>query len=466
MSTRRVVDLEQSTGAGTSPTSVMLGATGPGPFTASEFQEPFDAEVDTADALTAKFTAIANPSVAITGANRVGGSLAPAGTYRYQYSAVGPYGETLAGGESAQLTIGAAGTQAETLTLTQIAGASYYRIWRTLTTGGAGTETYAFSCIAPSTVAVGSTFTVVDFGPESQSFGSATNPIILPIVNTTTPIAALVNPTVAITGVAAAGGTLAAGTYLYKYTAVNAYGETTAGTSESAGIVATLNQKITLTLSAIAGAVYYKIYRTASGVVGVAGGETYLFTCPASQLAPVDDGTYVQALTLLGTVVPTSNTTAAAPPAKGKLLVKLFQNNNVVQPTNVVGQNIGGAYYATALVAGQRLGLGMYGVTRQVVNPPSNLPSGAPGAAVLGGQIRVAEFGSVVAALCVGVNANATQGGANVAIAPGDPLTCDGAGNLVPAPFPAEPGMVHAIAMGTLNVGQGPALIPVSVGGY
>lgn len=471
MGVRRVVDYIQPSGEGIGPGNVFSGGTGPGPFTQAEFQEPYDCVVVDESGDSAELVAIANPSVAITGANRVGGALAPAGTYRYQYSAIGAYGETLAGGESAALTIGAAGTQAETLTLTQIAGAAYYRIWRTLTTGASATEVYAFSVIAPSSVAAGSTFTVVDFGPEAQAFGTAGTNIILPIVNTTNPITALVNPSVAVTGVAGAqaGATLAAGTYFYSYTAVNAYGETTKGTSISAGVVVTLNQKVTLTISAITGAYYYKIYRTAPG--GAAGTEVYLMTVPAALLAPVDDGNYVPIVTLAGTTPPTANTTGPGQISLGKLAVKVLGSTNVVGAGTLTGGRIGGHAYAVGLVAGQRLAPFTYGVVRRLANTTLISPQGLIIAPLTGEQIQLAEAGAVVAALCVSAQVTAlVNGGANTGIQQGDPLMCDGAGNLVlaainPATGAPDSGVVVAHAMGAMGVNQGPALLAVSVGG-
>lgn len=69
---------------------------------------------------------------------------------------------------------------------------------------------------------------------------------------------ALASPA-APTGVAAAGGALAAGTYHYTVSATNFYGETLVG-PELAKVV-TLNQKVTLDWADVAGATGYNVYR-------------------------------------------------------------------------------------------------------------------------------------------------------------------------------------------------------------
>jgi len=61
---------------------------------------------------------------------------------------------------------------------------------------------------------------------------------------------------------AAAGGSLAAATYVYKVTAVNERGESVA--SASASQAATAGQKITLTITNVSAAKYYNVYRGAS----------------------------------------------------------------------------------------------------------------------------------------------------------------------------------------------------------
>jgi hypothetical protein len=77
---------------------------------------------------------------------------------------------------------------------------------------------------------------------------------------------------VAATGVASGGGSLAAGTYLLTYVGKNANGFTKAATNSS-GVVATANQQITWTLTAVTGATSYDVY---GGTV--AGQLTYLGT--------------------------------------------------------------------------------------------------------------------------------------------------------------------------------------------
>lgn len=64
----------------------------------------------------------------------------------------------------------------------------------------------------------------------------------------------------AVTAVIAAGGTLAAATYFYKVTALNAYGESTPG-AEGSDTSASSNNTSSLTWTAVTGATSYNIYR-------------------------------------------------------------------------------------------------------------------------------------------------------------------------------------------------------------
>lgn len=74
------------------------------------------------------------------------------------------------------------------------------------------------------------------------------------------------------------GGTLAAGTYKYYITAINAVGETTVSNEQSATVSGSTS-KITVSWAAITNATGYKIYRTAVG--GVTGSELLLATVAA-----------------------------------------------------------------------------------------------------------------------------------------------------------------------------------------
>ena len=118
-----------------------------------------------ADKLAAANPAKANPTttatVAPTGGGSTGGSLA-AGTYYFAYTFVDCFGETLAGGESAQVTVGA--TNIPRVTLPALpTGVDSINLYLTAAGGGVGTEklyatgitTTTFDCsyAAPSDVA-------------------------------------------------------------------------------------------------------------------------------------------------------------------------------------------------------------------------------------------------------------------------------------------------------------------------
>ena len=99
-----------------------------------------------------------------------------------------------------------------------------------------------------------------------------------------------------------------------------------------------------------------------------------------------------------------------------------------------------------------------YGILTGVPFNPSGLSaqSQTPGKTMGGGfEIRIRQKGYCLA-YCT------TTG---TAIAPGTPLAADGAGNLTPYAGTA-PGVVLAIAKGTLATGQVATLVAVTVGGY
>ena len=104
-----------------------------------------------------------------------------------------------------------------------------------------------------------------------------------------------------VSAVAAAGGSFAANTYYWKVTARNTNGETT-GQTATVSLVVTLNQKVTLTWTAVSGATSYRVYRaTASNMSGAA----YFDVAGGGTTSYVDTGT-------AGTsqAVPASNTAA------------------------------------------------------------------------------------------------------------------------------------------------------------
>jgi hypothetical protein len=92
----------------------------------------------------------ANPSIQATVAVSGSGGLLAAGTYYCQYSFADPFGETLAGGESAQFTVAAG--QVPTVTLPALpAGVQSINLYLTNANGSAGTETlYATGITTPT----------------------------------------------------------------------------------------------------------------------------------------------------------------------------------------------------------------------------------------------------------------------------------------------------------------------------
>lgn len=94
----------------------------------------------------------ASPTTAATVAVSGTTGLLPAGTYYCQYSFVDPFGETLAGGESAQFTV--ASGQVPTVTLPALpGGVQAINLYLTNPNGAAGTETLYATGITSTTFA-------------------------------------------------------------------------------------------------------------------------------------------------------------------------------------------------------------------------------------------------------------------------------------------------------------------------
>jgi hypothetical protein len=99
-------------------------------------------------------------------------------------------------------------------------------------------------------------------------------------------IEVLAAPVQAATTPSEAGGTLAAGTYRYYVTAINASGETTISNEQTATIAGATGS-VTVNWAAVTGATGYKVYRTAAG--GAAGTQLLIATVGAVILY-LDDG--------------------------------------------------------------------------------------------------------------------------------------------------------------------------------
>src|SRR5271165_3143827 len=132
----------------------------------------------------------ANPSTQATVSVSGSGGLLAAGTYYAQYTFVDPFGETLAGGESAQFTVAAG--QVPTVTLPALpVGVQAINLYLTAPGGAAGTETLYATGITTTTFAC-------SYNAPADQPGAA-----LPAVNSTGwPSAANVLATQALTELA------------------------------------------------------------------------------------------------------------------------------------------------------------------------------------------------------------------------------------------------------------------------
>jgi len=94
----------------------------------------------------------ANPTIQATVSVSGSGGLLSAGTYYCQYTFVDPFGETLAGGESAQFTVAAG--QVPTITFPTLpTGVQAINLYLTLAGGAPGTETLYATGITTTTFA-------------------------------------------------------------------------------------------------------------------------------------------------------------------------------------------------------------------------------------------------------------------------------------------------------------------------
>jgi hypothetical protein len=428
--------------------------------------EIFVASVFDQTGLASLFSTITAPATP-TGAGYLGGALVTNTTYKYRVSALGPLGETLGSTELSQAT--GASNAGILLTLTQRANAVAYRIYRSETAGAANTEGLVAVITAPPQMLAGQTFTVRDYGFPSTG-------VMIPTIDTTTLPTATGAPGTAITG--ATGATTAGSSlpllsaYQYKYTAVNALGESTASAASATfTLTGTQNNFTGITLTAVTGAQYYNVYR-APVVATVVGAFTYLFTANANNSTNlqvlttfVDDGNYKGS-----TKQPpgTDGTGGALNQPTGKLLVSPY--------FTVVGTT-GGCSWSPNLINGQQF-VGMsYGV---VVDP--SLATSTVG----NDQCLIAQVGVVNAqvntaanfttALTSGTLATNAPGPLTNTVVPGTPLMVDGAGYLCPVgvfgvgtaastqlALTTLPGQIVGYSLGTVGANQ-IQTIPVLLG--
>jgi hypothetical protein len=244
----------------------------------------------------ANTTPLPNPAVAPT-VNTTGGTatsgLLQAGNYLLKYTDVTATGETLPSPESASFTVAAGNAPRVTMPAVP-AGVTSRKIYLTAAGGATNTETLYATQATP-----GTTFDLL----AAQAAGAA-----VPSSNTTALPNPATTPTATATGGSSTGGLLQAGTYLLKYTDVNAAGETTVS-PESAALTVAAGNIPRVTMPAVpAGVTARKIYLT------VAGGSTNTETLYATQGTPALTFDLAVAQSA-GAAVPGSNTTATANPA-------------------------------------------------------------------------------------------------------------------------------------------------------
>lgn len=174
-------------------------------------------------------TPIAAPAITV---GSISGGSFTAGTYYWKLTSTNAAGESLG---SAEVSLAMTSGQTAVVSWAAVNGATGYKLYRGTTAGGEN--------VRIATITNGSTITYNDTGTAGTS-------ATVPSTNTT------------------GDGTFTAGTYYWKVTATNAYGET-AGSNEITATLVT-NGSLTLTWPTISGAASYNVYRgTAAGAENV-----------------------------------------------------------------------------------------------------------------------------------------------------------------------------------------------------
>lgn len=126
----------------------------------------------------------------------------------------------------------------------------------------------------------------------------------------------------------------------------------------------------------------------------------------------------------------------------------------------ILAANSGDANYTVSAVANQALPMFSYGILVAVPLPAPVAGIITPNVSTGQNEIRIRQKGTCLAFATSTANTNK-------AIAIGDPLAFDGAGNLTSCPASPLPGSVVALAKGALAGSISvPTLILVTVGGY
>jgi hypothetical protein len=249
--------------------------------------------------VTTAFASVAVLAVPVNAAfstASTGGSLAQSTTYYYRVTATNASGETLPSTETSQV-VGASGTATNTVTVNwgAVTGATGYKVY--------GRTTGAEQLIG--TITSGFTTTFVDTGAVTPAGA-------MPV--------ALATPVNAAFATSTTGGTLAAGTYYYRVSALSAQGETLASTETSQATTGSTST-VTVNWGSVAGAVGYRVY-------GRSTGAELLLAQVGAVLTFVDTG----AITPAG-ILPVANTSASA---GATLQAQLIMADDAALSVNVV----------------------------------------------------------------------------------------------------------------------------------
>lgn len=176
-------------------------------------------------------------------AQSFGGHLNPSATYFYRISALNALGETLAGSESSYTPPPGFATAQVTVNWAAVAGATGYRVYRTPTS----------DAISGHELRLATLGNVLSYADTTLTIPSGA----MPISNTTTTSPPGV-PSFVVTA-----GTIGAGTFGYRVSALNAQGESTAGAIATVATTGTGNA-ITLAWAPVPGATGYSVFGRSS----------------------------------------------------------------------------------------------------------------------------------------------------------------------------------------------------------
>jgi hypothetical protein len=269
-------------------------------------------------------TRLAVPS-GVSATASAGGSLAAA-TYYYRVTALNAVGETIGSPECSITLTGI--NNAVALSWASVTGATGYRVYRGTSSFGEGVY---YATATTSYTDTGASGTLA--GPP----GSNTTQLSAP--GTVTP-----------TG-SGSGGSLAAATYYYKVTALNAAGQTTA--SPECNVTTTgSTSSVALSWTAVAGATSYRIYRgtatDAESVYYTSATNSYTDTGSAST-AGTPPGSNTTQLATPGTVTPTGQVGGNLPAGTYYYVITAFNAAGETTASSEVNATVTGTTSAIVL---------------------------------------------------------------------------------------------------------------------